>query len=427
MHLGVLALIGACRTPPPAPGGLPPTPDGSSPEALPPRVEELARARIVAVGDIMMHGMVQRSAAEHDVVVEGQSTNHGGFDALYAGVSPRLREADLAFGNLETPIAPTTGKGVQPMVFNAPPVLLASLADAGFDVLSGANNHSYDQGRKGLTETLQLLEGSGMTPIGVGSTCADARRARILKAGELSVAFIGSSDLYNQDLNAGPDATCVFTLDEAAALAEAADARTRGAELVVLSIHWGVEYETTPEAHHAELARRLVEGGIDVILGHHPHVVQPVEVVTTTDGRTALIVFSMGNFVSNQSAWYQPGLHKVAAANPRDGLLVAFDVVRRRYGRGEPPIVRTELAELEVTPLWTLNNTHTRRGAEPVDVRVESTIDRIRALEAALASEVEPARIVALTRDLEEMERRWVQVGAIVGEGLLPPRIAPTR
>ncbi len=191
-----------------------------------PLVRELASARIAAVGDLLMHGMVQRSATEAEA----------GFDALWADVTPRLLEADLAFANLETPIAPKNGKGVRPMVFNAPPTLLDSLVGSGFDVVSFANNHVYDQGRAGLTETVQILDEHPIAFVGAGTTCAEARAARLLDAGEIKVGFLGATDLYNDDLNAGEEEACTFTFDVETVVAAAAAARQAGAELVIVSV-----------------------------------------------------------------------------------------------------------------------------------------------------------------------------------------------
>lgn len=421
-------LLAACRAPAPVPDAAGPaaTEAVEGEEGPGPVVRELASARIAAVGDTMMHGMVQRSAEDADVVVEGASTNHGGYDVLWASVVPRLAQADLAFTNLETPVAPKTGTGTRSMVFNAPPVVVDSLIAAGFDVVSAANNHSYDQGRKGLVETIdQYAARPGLTMIGAGATCADAGKARIVTANEIPIAWIGSTGLYNNDLNAKPEEACVATMDAAKVLAEAAAARAQGAELVIVSVHWGVEYQTAPEAAHVELAHALVEGGVDVILGHHPHVLQPIEVIEAADGRTGLVVYSMGNFVSNQSAWYRPGLHGVAAGNPRDGLMVRFRVVRKAYGRGKDPVVRTELADLEAIPLWTTNNTHTRRGQEDVLIRVVATGDRIAELEAALAAATAPDDVVELSKELAELQKRWDQVSGIVGSGLVPLRKPP--
>jgi poly-gamma-glutamate synthesis protein (capsule biosynthesis protein) len=261
-----------------------------------------------------------------------------------------------------------------------------------------------------MMETVEQLEAAGLGFVGAGRTCAEAQAARIVTPNGIRVVFIGATDLYNDDLNAGPDEPCVATLGEEWVLKEAARARAAGAELIVLSIHWGEEYVTSPRADHTAIAHRLVEGGVDVILGHHPHVLQPIEVVDTADGRRALVVYSLGNFISNQSAWYVPGVHKVSAGNPRDGLLATFLVVRKRYGRGSRTVERVEVADLEWIPLWTTN--------DDTGIRVVPTRARLERLEAALAGATEDEEVVALSREIEEMHRRLVQVEGI----LLPDR-----
>lgn len=421
-------LLFACHPSLPALPELPaPTPPAEAPPAPPPppAVEELASARIGVVGDIMMHGMVMRSAKDADQVQDGVSLNHGGYDALFEHVRDLVRPLDLAFGNLETPIAPKTGAAGKPMVFNGPPVLLPALHAAGFDLVSFANNHSYDQGRKGLVETLEHLDASPLAHVGAGRTCAEARAAHLVEVHGLTLAWIGSTDLYNDDQNRGPDEPCVATLGDGAwVLEEAARARTAGADLVLLSVHWGVEYQTKPEPRHEALARALIEGGVDVIVGHHPHVLQPIELFETADGRTGLVIYSLGNFVSNQSAWYVPGMHAVAAGNPRDGLLVTFSAVRRRYNAGPEPIVRAEIADVQAIPLWSVNNSQKRAGSEPVVIRpVPTEVHRAR-LEAALADAPDERSRLLLGKELAEMERRRAQVASILGPALLPDATA---
>lgn len=400
----------------PAPAEVPPPP---------PAVEDLASARIGVTGDIMMHGMVQRSAKDADRIDADVSINHQGYDALFEHVRDLLGPLDLAFGNLETPIAPKTGTGVKSMVFNAPPVLLPALSSTGFDVVSFANNHVYDQGRKGLVESIEQLEASDLRFVGAGRTCAEARAARLVDVNGLKLAWIGSTDLYNDDQNKGPDEPCVATLGDGAwVLEEAARAKAAGADLVLLSVHWGVEYQTKPEPRHEALAHALIEGGVDAIVGHHPHVLQPIELFETADGRTGLVIYSLGNFISNQSAWYVPGMHAVAAGNPRDGVLVTFSAVRRRYNRGPEPIVRAEIADVRAIPLWSLNNTQKRAGDEPVVIRPIPTEARRAQLEAALADAPDERTRLLLTKELTEMERRQAQVASILGPALLPDATA---
>ena len=407
----------ACADPRPA--APPPVEATEAPEVATPRrvVREDARARIVAVGDIMMHGMVKKTAADH-----ASADNHDGFDVLWDDVAALVKEADLAFGNLETPIAPDHDKGTRQMVFNAPLMVLDSLAHAGFDVVSFANNHVYDQGRDGFLETVERLEAHELGFIGAGKTCAAARKARLLDAGGITIGWIGSTDLYNHDLNTTDDAPCTATFEPGWVVEEAAAAREAGAELVIASVHWGVEYAVEPLAEHRAAATAVIDGGVDVVLGHHPHVLQPLEVHTAPDGRRGLIAYSLGNFVSNQSAWYVHPMHSANAGNPRDGLLLGFDVVRKDYGVGGDgePVMRTELAAVTATPLFTLNNTHHRRGDAKVDIHVEPTATRWATVCAALP-DAGPDDQVALLREADTLATRWQQVRSVLTEAFVAP------
>ncbi|MBW2702755.1 MAG: CapA family protein, partial [Deltaproteobacteria bacterium] len=324
-----------------------------------PKAKILAEVRIAAVGDIVAHGAVIKCARQANKLdAKGKSLNHGGFDVLWSALVPVLKDEDIVFANLETPIAPKSGGKSVPFFFNAPVGMLESLKALGVRVVSFANNHVYDQKRKGFIETLKHLDASGLAYVGAGNTCAEARRARILEVKGIKLAFLGASDLFNQRMNRGAKDPCAAEFDEKQVLEDAAAARKDGAELVILSLHWSREYVTAPSGKEVQLAHRLIEGGVDVLLGHHPHVLRPVEVHKASDGRVGIIAYSLGNFVSNQSRYYVHGLQPSKMGNTRDGVIFRFSVLRRDYG---PAGKRVELANLSVQPLWTENNALARK------------------------------------------------------------------
>jgi poly-gamma-glutamate synthesis protein (capsule biosynthesis protein) len=362
---------------------------------------ELARAYLVATGDVMMHGPVKASAAA--VATPG---NHGGYDVVWGDVAPAISAADLAFANLEFPVAPTTGQPGRSKVFNGPPAALDSLRAVGFDLVSFANNHAYDQGRPGLLETVDQLGRAGLQQVGAGRTCDEARAVRLIDVQGVRLGFVGATAVLNLPLNGkGP---CVAEVDPEWILADVAQARAHGAEIVVVSLHWGTEYATEPDAAQVELAHRLVEGGVDVILGHHPHVLQRIEWVQASDGRRALVAYSLGNFVSNQSAFYVPERFEVADGLPRDGVLLGFDVVRRAYGRGRRLVVRTEVDGVRVEPLWTVNDDV--RG-----IRVVALDRWIVGLERQIAHSADDDECERLDLEREELQRRRDAIFAAVG------------
>jgi len=167
------------------------------------------------------------------------------------------------------------------------------------------------------------------------------------------------------------------------------------ADFVVLSFHWGVQYETTPRPEYPPLAERLIDAGVDVILGHHAHVVQPIATHTAPDGREGVIAYSLGNFVSNMASEYRLG-HRDSNGNTRDGMLLQLSFVK---GPGDERSVE----DVRVVPLWT----DSQRGGRPGGPRV--AVSPHEALVARTPTEQQPAVQQLLTR------RRQVMTD-IVGE-----------
>jgi len=319
------------------------TKPGRGPAPAPPVLfpVELASVRLVAVGDILMHHDVQRSARESGT----------GLRALWEDVEPLIRGADIAFANLETPVAPVSGEPGRPFRFNAPAELPAALRASGFSVLSTANNHAYDQGAAGVVETLERLRAEQLVPVGSGATRAEAEQARLVTVKGLRVAFLGFTDLYNLNLNAKAGGPWVRGLDPAAAAGAVRAARAQ-ADVVVVSVHWGAEYRHDVLPRQREVAGRLCAAGADLILGTHPHVLQPVEWMVQNGHRT-LVAYSLGNFVSNQDRMYLPELFKVDGGDSRDGVALQCRLVKRRLADGSETVA---LEDPHCEPLWNLNN-----------------------------------------------------------------------
>ena len=325
--------------------------------------------KLVATGDIMMHADVKQAAAQQ------------GFEALWKDLAPAWKGADVAFANLETPVAPMTGRPGKPYQFNAPPELPKALKDAGLQILSTANNHAFDQGPKGVVETLQRLRDAGLLSVGTGATKAEAEQAMFLERKGLKLAFLGFSDIFNNDLDHDPGKPWVRRLDLDAACAAVAEARKQ-ADAVIVSIHWGLEDHHEPTQRQQEAAARLVAAGADVILGHHPHVLQPVAWVYA-GGRKGLAAYSLGNFISNQNRVYR-ATDKPVMGDERDGLLLRI-VLRKAPGG-------VEIVSAEGDPLWCENNWRDRKGGRVIRaVRIADALTEAGADEAML--EARAARI----------------------------------
>lgn len=380
----------------------------------------LGEFRLVAVGDVMMHADVKKAAEDQ-----------GGFEALWADVAPLFKGADLAFANLETPVAPTTGRPGRPFQFNAPEELPTALKASGLTVLSTANNHAYDQGKKGVKETVDRLKEARLVTLGSGETRAAAEAPRIVEANGVKVGLLGYTDLFNLDLNKKADEPWVrpMDLEEAKAAVKALRAE---ADAVVVSVHWGDEYHHLPTKRHRQIAEALVAAGADLVLGHHPHVLQPMELVeAAAEGgaakRQGLVAFSLGNFISNQDRMWRADLFPVAAGDNRDGaaLLATFSKCRMPDGS-----VKVILGEVRYEPLWVENNWRESKGAGTKRdirvIRVREALDAVRReldkltdpMEGPKAQPDEKARKAAI---LEKQERlrtlllRKGRISAVVG------------
>jgi poly-gamma-glutamate synthesis protein (capsule biosynthesis protein) len=272
--------------------------------------------RIAAVGDNLF-GRYQDREGEKTVY---RRVVDRGIDP-YALVAASLRGADVTFGNVETPIMdePERFTTFRSLVFRADVECAEQLAGAGFDVISIANNHMNNMGRTAPAATRKNVEAAGLRAAGAGATRDEAQRPVLMEIDGRRVAFLA----YATILNGGPPETSVGAINylpPAELLGRAVPAvvaarRYLGADLVVVSIHWGQESTDHPDGGQRKQARALVAAGADLVLGHHPHVIQDVEWMGP-----ALVVYSMGNFLFDafQVTWRQSMIVHATLADDRD-------------------------------------------------------------------------------------------------------------
>lgn len=258
-------------------------------------IPEPTSARLIGFGDDLIHVSIFKQA-------KARATD-GGYDFSYAyePVKNLVNLADIASINQETVMA----KGVEPSgypLFNSPQDLAYCLADMGFDLVNVANNHSLDQRASGLQSTLELWNSiDSVQTTGAYLNEEDYSNIRSIEKNGITFGFIGMTELTN-GLSLPDDTELILlrTQNEEAVKARIEEAREKF-DVVVVNVHWGVEYTFTPTDYQREFAQKLADWGADIIIGHHPHVIQPVEWVERTDGSgKALVVFSLGNFISTQ-------------------------------------------------------------------------------------------------------------------------------
>ena len=259
-----------------------------APTATPTPTPAPARVRVLlaAVGDVMLGRSV------------GARLEREGAGAAFAAVRDILAGADVAIANLESPIATGGAPAPKAYAFRAPPAAAEALALAGIDLVSLANNHALDYGPAALAETRALLAERGIASIGAGPDRAAAHAPAAIARGGLTIAFLGYVTVPVEGGGFDPrvwaatdDAAGVAWLDIATMTAEVASA-ARGADLVVVMLHFGLEWQPRPSPAQREQARAAIDAGAALVVGSHPHVLQEVEAYGG-----GLIAYSLGNFV----------------------------------------------------------------------------------------------------------------------------------
>ena len=280
---------------------------------------------IAAVGDVMLG----ESALQLGGGVRSICARHG-VDFPFARVATVLRSADLAFCNLECVLSDCEldPNSVRSLSMRGSPESVAGLRNAGFRVVSLANNHAMDQGQSVLADTVSRLLQWGIRPVGSVSDGPGARQPAVLSVDGFSVAFLAHS-LVGIAPGRDGHSTMAGLLNGVTEARSACDA-------LVVSLHWGDEYMTIPATWQIELGRRIIDAGASLVLGHHPHVLQPVEKY-----RRGLIAYSLGNFVCDMR-WGITRRSAVLLVEIEDDGVGAFQTIPVEVNRRWQPVVNAE-------------------------------------------------------------------------------------
>lgn len=248
-------------------------------------------AELVFVGDAMQH-VAQRDAAR-------RSDGSYDFSGYYTALTPYIATADYAVVNLETPVGPGPYSGYP--CFNAAPTYVDALRDAGFDLFLTANNHTLDRGPRGLRATIAALDERGLAH--VGTYADDSARVAALPVIRdicgIKVGFLNYT--YGTNGIVPRDGVVVDYIDRERIRRDVELTRREGAEMVAVCIHWGDEYHLLPNRSQKATADFLEAVGVDMIIGGHPHVIQPMELRANRyfPDKKVFLVYSLGNFISN--------------------------------------------------------------------------------------------------------------------------------
>ncbi|MBZ1353573.1 CapA family protein [Streptococcus sp. LPB0406] len=265
----------------------------SSSQAKNAETEQETSARIMANGDLLYHDIIYISAKKSD----GTYDFHDNFEY----VKPWLKQADLVLGDFEGTVNKDHYLAGYPL-FNAPGEVMDAIKDAGYQVLDLAHNHILDSQIEGVVSTADAIEKAGMTPVGVYThESRDKAPLLIKEVNGIKVAILAYSYGFNgieQNISQEDYNRYLSDLDEDKMKSEIERAE-KEADITIIMPQMGVEYQIEPTEEQKKLYHKMIDWGADIIFGGHPHVVEPAETVEK-DGDKKLIIYSMGNFISNQ-------------------------------------------------------------------------------------------------------------------------------
>ncbi len=241
-------------------------------------------ATLLFVGDIMLSRNIGKLMVKND-----------DWSYPYRLISDTLRDADLTFGNFENPVSDRGVLSGSIYSFRVDPRAIPAFREAGFDVVSLANNHIWDYGQDAFMDTLTILNTHGIATVGAGVDFSQAHTAVIQEVKGTKVAFLAYTNLLPGFLGRPDGAPAVAYPDLTQISADILEAKKK-ADIVVVSYHWGDEYETSHNRTQGDLAHATIDAGADLVIGHHPHVVQEVEKY-----KHGYIAYSLGNFIFDQN------------------------------------------------------------------------------------------------------------------------------
>jgi len=262
------------------------------------------KLRIAAVGDILLHAPLQKNAADQ------------GFTSMWQAALPFVASGDIAYANLEGPIAKGINKSGQEVtdpgnqfdnhvyssfpLFNYPPGLPPALKQSGFDIVSTANNHSLDRYEVGINKTIDALNQAGLKFVGTRKKEGSESWVRLINKNGFRIAWIACTENTNGIEDKNQQVLYCFKKKDHQTILQTIKNLSDKVDVIVLSPHWGEQYQHQYSRRQQHFAHQALEAGATTIIGSHPHVLQAMEKYITKDNRETFILYSLGNFVSYQ-------------------------------------------------------------------------------------------------------------------------------
>ena len=274
--------------------------------------KEDIKVSMSVIGDIMCH-----NSQYNDAYKNGEYD----FSYVFDDIKEHIEIADVAIGNLETTFAGKDRGYASYPTFNTPEILAQDLKELGIDVVSTANNHSLDTGYKGIESTIDYLDEAGILHTGTYKSVEDQENIVIKEVNGLKFAFLA----YTYGTNGIPVPSgreyCINLIDKELIKRHLDLAKNLKPDVICVNMHWGIEYQNSPNAEQEELANFLFENGVDIILGSHPHVLQKMEskeiLLSNGELKNGFVIYSLGNFMSGQTK-----------ANTRNSIILKLDIIK---------------------------------------------------------------------------------------------------
>lgn len=326
-------------------------------EVTEPQPEPDVTVRIRATGDIMFHPSQLDGAYDY-------KTNTYNFEHSFKAIKSIIQEADIAIANFEGTTAGNEVYAYQGYpLFNAPDEALDAIKNAGFDILSTANNHSLDTRKAGIIRTIEQIKARGMEPMGT-FTSKPETRVLIKDVKGIRFAFMAYTEMVNgletvltpEDLDA-----MVNIIDEEKMKEDIIYAKDNNADVIIAYLHWGDEYSRIQAQRQEILADMLFRSGVDIILGSHPHVIQPTHTLDY-DGKTKFIAYSMGNFLSNQrvETLVPYGMSEQVSKYTEDGIIIDIEIEKKGSTK------EVSIKNINYIPLWVYKGVKENGTAEHI-------------------------------------------------------------
>ena len=304
--------------------------------------EEVQYVDIISLGNLIIH-QSQIDGAKQE--------NYYEFSPSFQYIKKMILDSDISMGILEGALAGCEPSGYP--FFNSPDEVVDALKDTGIDIINYANNHIYDYEDVGLQRTIDVTKEKGLDVLGVKSTEEEknylVKEVNGIKIGFLAYVFETSMINGHKTINSNILSTYsenlinTFNYNDLESFYkkienEISAMKSEGVEFIITSMHWGEEYNTYIEASQNEIAKRLNKLGVDIILGGHPHVIQPYEIMRNESGHSTFVIYSQGNSLSNQSE------QEIGVAESEDGIMIKF-TLEKKDGN-------VSLKEYKIIPTW---------------------------------------------------------------------------